>query len=152
MTPNVAGWVAPYIPTVLPCCEMPQVRNFVEESILQGLQTIITPLISTSSANTTQIAIDIAAIYDAISENNSYQQNIDISKNFTLPLTSTALPSNICLQVVIISPVNGFWLTINSGGEIFIPPYTTLPINASNTNILSARYQTAGDVLSYYYH
>ena len=50
MTPNVAGWTAPYIPTVLPCCEMPQVRNFVEESILQGLETVIAPQMANSYA------------------------------------------------------------------------------------------------------
>jgi hypothetical protein len=104
------------------------------------------------NTNLTSIEVNVIAIKDELTGSNNYQQGFDISRNFNLPLTSTALPANTCVQVVIISPVNGFWLTINSGAEIFIPPYTTLPINANNTNTLSARYQTAGDVLFYYYH
>ena len=106
------------------------------------------------NVNTNLISIEsnVLSIESELTGSNNYQQGIDISRNFTLPLTSTALPSNICVQVVLIAPVNGFWLNINSGAEIFIPPYTTLPINVHNTNTLSARYQTAGDVLFYYYH
>jgi hypothetical protein len=100
----------------------------------------------------TSIETNVLSIQTELAGSITYQQGFDISKNYTLPLTSTALPSNTCVQVVIISPVNGFYLTINGGGEIFIPPYTTLPINTNNTNTLSARYQTAGDLLSYYYH
>ena len=83
---------------------------------------------------------------------NNYVQGIDTSASYVLPLAITTLPSQACLQVVLISPVNGFWLIVNSGNEIFIPPYTTLPINVTNTNQLRARYQTAGDTLFYYYH
>ena len=104
------------------------------------------------NTNLNSIENNVLLIQSELTDSNNYQQGIDISRNFSLPLTSTALPSNTCVQVVLISPVNGFWLTINSGGEIFIPPYTTLPINTNNTNTLSARYQTAGDVLFYYYH
>jgi hypothetical protein len=102
--------------------------------------------------NIGSIEVNVLQIQSELAGSKNYQQGYDISRNYTLPLTSTALPANTCVQVVLISPVNGFWLTINGGGEIFIPPYTTLPINANNTNTLSARYQTAGDVLFYYYH
>lgn len=115
-----------------------------------GLASENTLIALNSILNT--IELEVLSIQSELTGSNNYQQGFDISRNFTLTLTSTALPSNTCVQVVIISPVNGFWLTINSGGEIFIPPYTTLPINTNNTNTLSARYQTAGDVLSYYYH
>jgi hypothetical protein len=145
MTPNVSGWVAPYIPTVLPCCEMPQVRNFVEESILQGLETIITPLISTSSTNTTSILTAILA-------DNTYNQTPDLSGKYTLTDTLAAIGSGSCQQVVLIAPVNGLYATIRSGGEMFIPPYSSLPVNVINLNQISARYATAGDFLSYYYH
>jgi len=84
--------------------------------------------------------------------NINYVQGIDTSASYVLPLAITTLPSQACLQVVLISPVNGFWLVVNSGNEIFIPPYTTLPVNVTNTNQLRARYQTAGDTLFYYYH
>lgn len=84
--------------------------------------------------------------------NINYVQGIDTSASYVLPLAITTLPSQSCLQVVLISPVNGFWLVVNSGNEIFIPPYTTLPVNVTNTNQLRARYQTAGDTLFYYYH
>ena len=84
--------------------------------------------------------------------NNNYVQGIDTSASYVLPLAIATLPSQACLQVVLISPVNGFWLVVNSGNEIFIPPYTTLPVNVTNTNQLRARYQTAGDTLFYYYH
>jgi len=106
------------------------------------------------SANTSLSLIEanVLLIQSELTGSNNYQQGYDISRNYTLPLTLTALTANTCKQVVLISPVNGFYLTINSGGEIFIPPYTTLPINTNNTNTLSVRYQTAGDVLSYYYH
>jgi len=166
LTPNVAGWVAPYIPTVLPCCEMPQVRNFVEESILQGLQTIITPLITTSSQNTTNIndfvsqiqldigniAIDIQNILNNIISNNNYNQNFDTSTIYTLTSELAAIGSGICKQVVLIAPVNGVNVSIRSGGKIFVPPYSTIPVNVSNLNQITAQYVTAGDFLSYYYH
>lgn len=84
--------------------------------------------------------------------NINYVQGIDTSASYVLPLAITTLPSQSCLQVVLISPVNGFWLVVNSGNEIFIPPYTTLPVNVTNTNQLRARYQTPGDTLFYYYH
>jgi hypothetical protein len=145
LTPNVAGWVAPYIPTVLPCCEMPQVRNFVEESILQGLETIITPLISTSSTNTT-------SILNAILADNTYNQSVDISGTYTLTSELIAIGSGACLQVVLIAPVNGVNVSIRGGGKIFVPPYSTIPVNVSNLNQITAQYVTAGDVLSYYYH
>ncbi len=83
---------------------------------------------------------------------NSYNQGTDFSENFTLPLVSASLPIAGCNQVVLIAPANGFWLTINAGGEIFIPANTTIPVNVSDTSQLSVRYQTAGDVLYYYYH
>jgi hypothetical protein len=83
---------------------------------------------------------------------NTYNQGIDFSENFTLPLVSASLPTQACYQVVLIAPANGFWLTINAGGEIFIPANTTIPVNVSDTGQLSVRYQTAGDVLYYYYH
>jgi hypothetical protein len=152
MTPNVAGWTAPYIPTVLPCCEMPQVRNFVEESILQGLETVITPLMQGNSTLLTVIETDLVSIDSRLSESNAYAQTMDTSATFTLPLAITTLPTIGCQQVVLIAPVNGFWLVVNSGGEMFIPPYTTLPVNVTNVNKLRARYQTAGDTLFYYYH
>jgi hypothetical protein len=98
------------------------------------------------------IETNVTTIQTELYSSVNYQQGLDISRNFTLPLTVTALPSFTCVQVVLIAPVNGFWLIINGGAEIFIPPYTTLPINVNNTNTLSARYQGAGDVLFYYYH
>ncbi len=152
MTPNVAGWVAPYIPTVLPCCEMPQVRNFVEESILQGLETVIAPQMASTYSLLNLVETDLLNISTQLSESNDYAQAMDTSATFTLPLAITTLPTITCKQVVLIAPVNGFWLVVNSGGEMFIPPYTTLPVNVDNVNRLRARYQTAGDVLFYYYH
>jgi hypothetical protein len=83
---------------------------------------------------------------------NTYNQAIDFSDNITLPLVSTQLTSQGCVQVVLIAPINGFWLSINAGGEIFIPANTTIPVNVANTDQLSVRYQTAGDVLYFYYH
>jgi len=145
LTPNVAGWVAPYIPTVLPCCEMPQVRNFVEESILQGLETIITPLISTSSSNTTSILTAILA-------DNTYNQSVDISGTYTLTAELTAIGSETCQQVVLIAPVNGVNVSIRGGGKIFVPPYSTIPVNVGNLNQITAQYIVAGDKLGYYYH
>ena len=152
MTPNVAGWTAPYIPTVLPCCEMPQVRNFVEESILQGLETVITPLMSNTYDLLAIIEGDLLNIDSKLSASNNYAQGMDTSATFVLPLAITTLPTITCTQVVLIAPVNGFWLVVNSGGEMFIPPYTTLPVNVNNVNKLRARYQTAADTLFYYYH
>jgi hypothetical protein len=84
--------------------------------------------------------------------NNTYNQAIDFSDNITLPLVSTQLNSQSCVQVVLIAPINGFWVSINAGGEIFIPANTTIPVNVTNTDQLSVRYQTAGDVLNFYYH
>jgi len=104
------------------------------------------------NTNLTSIENNVTLIESELNASSNYQQGFDISRNFSLPLTLTALPSFTCVQVVLIAPVNGFWLIINGGAEIFIPPYTTLPINVNNTNTLSARYQTAGDVLFYYYH
>jgi hypothetical protein len=98
------------------------------------------------------IETNVSQIQGDISSSGIYQQGLDISRNFTLPFLSTPLPSNTCVQMVIISPVNGFWITINGGTEMFIPPYTTLPINTNNTDTITARYQIAGDVLFYYYH
>lgn len=152
MTPNVAGWVAPYIPTVLPCCEMPQVRNFVEESILQGLETVITPIITNTQNLVSVMQNDLGLILDEMSNNTSYTQDMDTSATFVLPLTTSTIGTGTCKQVVLIAPVNGFWLTINAGGEMFVPPYTTIPVNVDNINRLRARYQTEGDVLFYYYH
>jgi hypothetical protein len=83
---------------------------------------------------------------------NTYNQGIDFSDSITLPLVSTQLTSQNCVQVVLIAPANGFWLTINFGGEIFIPANTTIPVNITNTDQLSVRYQTAGDILFFYYH
>jgi hypothetical protein len=152
MTPNVAGWVAPYIPTVLPCCEMPQVRNFVEESILQGLETVIAPQMTDTYNLLNTIELDLLNILTELTNSTFYAQGMDTSATFTLPLAITTLPTITCKQVVLIAPVNGFWLVVNSGGEMFIPPYTTLPVNVTNVNRLRARYQTAGDTLFYYYH
>jgi hypothetical protein len=83
---------------------------------------------------------------------NTYNQNVDISVKFTLTDTLSAIGSGECKQVVLIAPVNGVYVTVRGGGEMFIPPYSTIPVNASNLNQISARYATAGDFLSYYYH
>jgi hypothetical protein len=98
------------------------------------------------------IETNTAQIYANQLINSNYVQGIDKSVSYVLPLAIATLPSQACLQVVLISPINGFWLIVNSGNEIFIPPYTTLPVNVTNTNQLRARYQTAGDTLFYYYH
>jgi hypothetical protein len=108
--------------------------------------------LSAINTNLNSIENNVTLIQSELAGSNTYQQGFDISRNFTLPSLSTPLPTNTCVQVVIISPVNGFWITINGGTEMFIPPYTTLPINTNNTDTITARYQIAGDVLFYYYH
>ena len=152
MTPNVAGWTAPYIPTVLPCCEMPQVRNFVEESILQGLETVITPLLQGNSSQISAIASDISLILTAITSANNYTQTQDQTGKYTMTATVAAIGSGACSQVVLIAPVNGFFMNISGGGEMFVPPYSTIPVNVNNLNRINARWAVAGDVLSFYFH
>jgi hypothetical protein len=94
----------------------------------------------------------LLSIGTKIDSANTYNQNVDTSVKFTLTDTLSAIGSGACQQVVLIAPINGVYITVRGGGEMFIPPYSTIPINTSNLNQISARYATAGDFLSYYYH
>jgi len=94
----------------------------------------------------------LLSIGTKIDSANTYNQNVDISVKFTLTSTLSAIGSGESKQVVLIAPVNGVYVTVRGGGEMFIPPYSTIPVNASNLNQISARYANDGDFLSYYYH
>jgi hypothetical protein len=94
----------------------------------------------------------LLSINTKIDSSNTYNQNVDISVKYTLTDTLSAIGSGECKQVVLIAPVNGVYVTVRGGGEMFIPPYSTIPVNTSNINQILARYATAGDFLSYYYH
>jgi hypothetical protein len=94
----------------------------------------------------------LLSIGTKIDSANTYNQNVDTSGKFTLTETLSAIGSGDCKQVVLIAPVNGVYVTVRGGGEMFIPPYSTIPVNANNINQILARYANAGDFLSYYYH
>jgi hypothetical protein len=94
----------------------------------------------------------LLSINTKIDSANTYNQNADISVKYTLTDTLSAIGSGECKQVVLIAPVNGVYVIVRSGGEMFIPPYSTIPVNVINLNQISARYANAGDFLSYYYH
>jgi hypothetical protein len=95
----------------------------------------------------------LGSVLSGITLNNTYNQTQDISAKYTLTNTATAISSAVsCSQVVLIAPLSGFYLTIQGGGEMFFPPYSTIPVNVTNLNRLLARYQTDGEILSYYYH
>jgi hypothetical protein len=95
----------------------------------------------------------LSSVLSGITSANTYNQTADISGKYTLTNTATAISSAVsCSQVVLIAPLSGFYLTIQGGAEMFFPPYSTIPVNVINLNRLLARYQTEGEVLSYYYH
>jgi hypothetical protein len=106
-----------------------------------------------ASENTLQSVNTVSTnIETLITSANTYTQTADISAKFSLPETATAIGSGSCKQVVLIAPASGFWLTIQGGGEMFMPPYSTIPVNVTNLNRLLVRYQATPEVLSYYYH
>lgn len=94
----------------------------------------------------------LGSVLSGITSANTYNQTADISAKYSLTNTATAIGSGACVQVVLIAPLSGFYLTIQGGGEMFIPPYSTIPVNVTNLNRLLARYATELEVLSYYYH
>ena len=51
-THNVDGWRAPNQPDPLPCCEPQQVRSWELENLLNGMQTVIDPLLTSIDSKT----------------------------------------------------------------------------------------------------
>lgn len=125
--PVAASWRAPYTPVEPPCCGMPQNRNFVEENILWGLESVLMPLLANAMDDTVVNSPNyhlgfiraycsyITLLYNTNLANGLKLDAIDASVQDTLTkqndilnkLTDIETLLNGGLNVTIVSPVNG---------------------------------------------